>query len=352
LSIVIPIKITFSNRFLLSRVRQQIQEFSTFREIEIIIVDSSPKMRYSNALASCCNFKSISYHYLSMKSIYSVAKARNYGAKEARGDYLLFYDVDLIVKDNFIEKVLEDSKRFVMNSFTIYPCLYLSEAQTKIIEGKVLANHVFEEIKERYLEGFNDEVLYLAVNTSTILVRREHFFNIGAYDEYYQGHGYEDFELIHRLYIAYPIVERKADYILDYKTNFPGEYKGFRKYFSYYALPNFFEGKYTLHLWHSRPLLRKYYRTRKNNAKYFLKQLKESLSIKLPLNDVDLNLSNKMDLYIKQQSMKSKFNNTIGLFELNKESLKSKKRGTFKQKFRKLVLEPKQFFLDAQFLKR
>ena len=277
LSIIIPIKITFQNRFLLTRVKWIIKSFSN-KNIELIIIDSSKKNRYSTSLKNLCEPRYIEYFYLEMSDIYSASKARNYGSKQARGENLLFYDVDLVVKNNFLERVLEDIKDLKAPKFTIYPCLYLSESKTKAIEEKSLESQIFEETKERYMEGFNDEVLYLAVNTSTILVNKEHFFNIGAYNEVYKGHGYEDFELIHRLYMAYPIVQREDDYVMDFKTPFPQLYKGFRQYFAYYALPNFFKGNYTLHLWHPRPLTKKYYRHREVNLQYFIAHLEESLT--------------------------------------------------------------------------
>ena len=338
LSIIIPIKITFQNRFLLDRVKHLIAFFST-EDIEVIIVDSSSKKRYSKAILSLCKHKSVEYYHLAMDDIYSASKARNYGSKVAKGEYLLFYDVDLLVKDDFISNVLNDIERLSPPAFTIYPCLYLSESKTKKIEGKSLDNKIFGEIKTRYMEGHNDEVLYLAVNTSTILVNREHFFKIGAYNEVYKGHGYEDFELIHRLYMAYPIVPREKEYILDFKTPFPKYYKGFRQYFSYYALPNFFKGNYTLHLWHPRPLTKKYYRHREVNLDYFIAHLKESFESKLEKRYFDktiLNYSDFIDKLLLEHGFSDK--KYCGLDDLNLIAKSQKPKFNLKRKIRRRFL--------------
>jgi predicted glycosyltransferase involved in capsule biosynthesis len=339
LSLIIPIKITFQNRFLLSRVRGLIKFFSSSTEIELIVVDSSEKARYSNALKKLSEEKFVEYCYLRMQDIYSASKARNYGSKQAKGEYLLFYDVDLLVKDDFIDKVLRDIESLKSPAFMIYPCLYLSESKTKAIEGKALNNQIFEDIKMRYLEGFNDEVLYLAVNTSTILVSKEHFFKIGAYNEVYKGHGYEDFELIHRLYMAYPLVSREDDYIIDFKTPFPKGYKGFRKYFSYYALPNFFKETYTLHLWHPRPLTKKYYRHREANLQYFLQHLKESFSQKIDKKYLDKSILDYND-FINKLLLNYGFSDKqfCGLEDLNTISKAQNPKFNLKRKIRRRFL--------------
>jgi predicted glycosyltransferase involved in capsule biosynthesis len=340
LSIIIPIKITFQNRFLFSRVKQIMSYFSNFNEIEVVLVDSSPKVKYAKALASIGRLsKQVNYYFLAMENIYSASKARNYGSKMAKGAYLLFYDVDLVVKDDFLFNILKDIEALTPTAFTLYPCLYLSEVKTKRIEGKKINNQTFEDIKEHYMKGFNDEVLYLAVNTSTILVSRKHFFSIGGYNEVYKGHGYEDFELIHRLYMSYPIVPKGDDYVMDFKTPFPLLYKGFRKYFAYYALPNFFKGNYTLHLWHPRPLTKKYYRHREINLGYFIGHLKESFSQKLDDKYFDrtiINYNNFIENLLLNYGFSDK--KYCGLEDLNPLAKAKKPKFNLKRKIRRRFL--------------
>ena len=339
LSIIIPIKVSFQNRFLIKRLSNLVKFFSKYSDIELVVVDSSPSKRYSKAISQNSN---IEYYYLEMSDIYSASKARNYGSQKANGEYILFFDVDLIVKDDFIDNILEDIEKLRLKAkeaFEIYPCLYLSESQTKSIENRSINNQIFEYIKLRYLEGFNDEVLYLAVNTSTILVSKEHFFNIGAYNEVYKGHGYEDFELIHRLYLSYPIIRRGRDYIIDFKTPFPYLYQGFRKYFAYYALENFFKGNYTMHLWHPRPLTKKYYRHREINLEYFLKHLEDSFNKDIDTKYLDDNLSNYSE-FIDNLMNKYGFDNKkyCGLKELNSISKAKKPKSSIKRKIRRRFL--------------
>ena len=337
LSIIIPIKVTFQNRFLLNRATKLIQYFSNFNDIEVILVDSSQKGKYSKVLKSLCIEECTSYYFLEMQDIYSAAKARNYGAKQAKGEYLLFYDVDLVVKDDFIENVLQDINELSEKAFAIYPCLYLSESKTKLIEGEKLDNQVFEDIKIRYLKGFNDEVLYLAVNTSTILVQKNHFFYIGAYNELFKGHGYEDFELIHRLYKFSIQKKLPKDYTIDYKTPFPAEYKGFRQYYAFVSLPNLFNQRFTLHLWHPRPLSKKYYRNRTNNFNEFLNIISKDINMS--------NISAKTNEYkefifnLLQTYGYNDIETYCGLFKLNKYSSQNQKKNIYHEKSKKIIFK-------------
>ena len=338
LSIIIPISITFKTLFRLRRLKFLIELFSKRESIEIVVVDSS-SLPFSR---SVMDISGSFYNHLKMSGIYSASEARNYGSKIANGDYLLFFDVDLVVREDFLDRVLRDIevlKSKAEEAFTIYPCLYLSETKSREIEKRGLRDSDFLNIKLRYLEGFNDEVLYLAVNTSTILLQREHFFTIGGYSEIFRGHGYEDFELIHRLYLNYPIVKRGVDYIIDFKTPFPYCYRGFRKYFAYYALENFFKDKFTLHLWHNRPLTKKYYRNREKNLLYFLEYLNSSLENEI--RDVFLDKSlGDYNRFIDTLMEKYGFGNAkyCGLRELNSYSKSNKPKSSIKRKIRRKFL--------------
>jgi predicted glycosyltransferase involved in capsule biosynthesis len=356
LSIVIPIKVEKKNIFRIQRLDELLQLFVSelyIENIECIVVDSS-KSFSSDIQKICQGYQNVHYEYLDMPKVYSAAKARNRGAELSNGNYLLFYDVDLVPTHSFFDMVFNDiesiSKEYC--AFTIYPCLYLTEKFKNKNIFKQIGTSI-KDIEKRYLEGYNDQVLYLAVNTSTILLSRQYFLEIGGYDQNFQGHGYEDFELIHRLYMAYPIIERMDDYPIDYKTPFPTEYKGFRKYFAYYALENFFKGAYTLHLWHPRPLSNKYYKVRKENALYFSNLLKNSMSSKITQRYIDKSLPNDIQEYIKSLCKKYEFdkNYCIGFYRLNKQANHLQHTNLLYRKLRKLILNPKQFVKDIKILK-
>jgi len=347
ISIIIPISIKKNTLNRLKRLEKNLHFFSNQKissSFEIVIVDSSIYPFNKRIKNLSLRFKNYRYVYYTLENdIYSAAKARNYGVLHASSDYILFYDVDLVINETFIQNLFDDLKELEKqkNKFFIYPCLYLTEKYTKLIEN--INNINFNEIKESYLKGYNDKVLYLAVNTSTILVNTKHFINIGMYNENFKGHGYEDFELIHRLYINYTQYKIDEDYLIDFKTNFPAKYQGFRKYFSYLSLPNFFRDMYTIHLWHPRPLTNKYYKVRKHNQKYFLEYLKKDLKKYTDSKEKLL----PYDKFINNLLVNYNIKDYSGLYKYNKSVTNTKPKNNIKRKLRKLILHPIDFFIDA-----
>jgi len=346
LSIIIPIHITKEKLYLYKRLEKNLNFFSnqkTLFHFEIIVSDSSNNFYKENIKKLSSKFKNCKYIYYTLENnIYSAAKARNYGVLNSSFNMILFYDVDLMINDIFIKNLFDDLNQIKQEKkkFFIYPCLYLTENYTKLIENKTDIN--FNEIKKSYLKGYNDKVLYLAVNTSTILVNKEYFIKIGMYNESFKGHGYEDFELIHRLYINYTNFKIEQDYLEDYKTYFPADYRGFRKYFSYTSLPNFFRDMYTIHLWHPRPLSDKYYKIRKNNQKHFLSSLRNDLK-KYKFNNKQLIA---YDQFIFSLMKNNNYDETYcGLYGYNQFIKKPK--SSIKRKLRKLILHPIDFIKDA-----
>jgi len=342
LSIIIPINVNFTNTFLIKRLKYLIEFFLKYQNIEVIVVDSS-KLFYKKYIKSYCLNKNIIYTYIDINSIYSAAKARNVGAQIANGEFLLFYDVDLIVRKDFIPKIFEDIVKIKNNckfDFKIYPCFYLSKEKTKQIKKIELVDEEFINIKNRYLKGDNDDVLYLAVNTSTILVSKNHFWKVGGYNEIFMGHGYEDFELIHRLYKFLINKKLPKEYLIDHKTSLISDYKGFRQYFAFISLPNLFENKFTLHLWHPRPLSKKYYRNRKINMNQFIEILKNDVDMKK-----EISLNEKYKKFIYNLLLDNNYNpeEYVGFYQLN-----DKPKSSFFRKVRKFFINPKLFFKDMK----
>ena len=355
LSIIIPVKVNEDNGFIVDRLENIVLFFEISENIEIVIVDSTEDLNIRNFIIDIskkkCNAK---YLHSENKEPYSAAAARNTGVKACSGDYVIFFDVDLLARSRFFNDILGDAKKLKKiskNAFTIYPCLYLSENFSKAIEFKLDVN------KKEYLEknihnafisclaGSKNKVLYPAVNTSTILVSKEHFLSIGGYKECFSGHGYEDFFLIHELSYYYPLARKGRDYSRDYKTDYPGLYLGFRRYFSFYALENIFRGMYTVHLYHERDRKRDYYLKREENSRIFQKRLN------VFSNTISTTSFLRYDNY---QSYIKYIITTYGYTKTQVSGLYKKSQdesGSYLlyRKARKLMLNPRKFFKDIRF---
>lgn len=358
LSVIVPIKISKFNTFLYARLERFINYFERHSKIEYVIVDSTEINKYSQAIKACAHkAENTSYVYLNIDEPYSSAKARNCGASIASGNYLVFFDIDLLAKKNYFLEVLGDVESLLSISkeaFTIYPCLYLTCSYSSYLEnnfdikGRYDLSDELNVARNESLKGLKDKVLYPAINTSTILVNKQHFFNIGGYDEGFSGHGYEDFFLIHLLSYYYPLAIKEKSYFLDDKTDYPGLYRGFRRYFSYYSLENLFKGMFTVHLFHERVVQRTYYKKRDYNSMFFQSKLQE---LGIDIYNQDSIIYDDYQKFISHVRLKYGFNreHTSGLYRpLLSKNLSSRLYRLYR-KTRKLALNPKQFFKDIRF---
>ncbi|OED44256.1 hypothetical protein ACH42_08070 [Endozoicomonas sp. (ex Bugula neritina AB1)] len=228
----------------------------------------------------------------------------------------------------------------------MFPCFYLSQKATLDVFSGQLPD--YSQYWQSYFQGLLDHVDGIAVASSCLLVEREWFLRISGFKPDFSGHGYEDFELIHRLAAYYPLGMLPDDYAVDDKHQFPADYVGFRRFYSYYALPHLFSGHFLLHQWHKRPLANKYHRLRQGNEELFANILS---SKSLPICDGIQPFGTKRKLpgyrewiMTLMQDNGYDLQQYPGLFHWQEGV--SRPSGNWQRKLRKLVLKPRQFFRD------
>jgi len=229
------------------------------------------------------------------------------------------------------------------------PCLYLSDKGTNIFKKSENKQAMIEKLRESLLLGENTLVLRLALNTSSILLKKDYFFEIGMFSDDFKGHGGEDFELLHRLATLNPHSKKEDDYYIDEVNQFPYEYKGFRKYLIVYSLPYLFTNLLVVHLWHSRPLFNKFYFNRIKNETLLLDKMKKFDELNYFKNNVLWNVEKDfidvklmMNVLLKENGyIDEKF---IGLKRYSNKVIIVK--NPIGNKIRKLITRPRQFFID------
>ena len=263
-----------------------------------------------------------------------------------------FLDVDLFFSETFIDtllnivqtKLIQENMRFLM-----FPCLYLSQSGTKIFNQASNKKTIINKMRESYIYGENIYVERLAVNTSAIVVEKEYFQDIGMFSEDFNGHGGEDFELLHRLASYSPHSMKNDDYYYDKVEQFPRDYKGFRQYLSFYSLEYFFSDLLVVHRWHKRELFNSFYMKRTKNENLLIQKMKQhDLN-----NDVWKNKNPFVNykkyleslLFTHGYSLKE----AIGFYRL-KDNVKT--RRPLSSKIRKLITRPRLFFTDMLKKKR
>nr|WP_283777795.1 glycosyltransferase [Sansalvadorimonas sp. 2012CJ34-2] len=355
LSVIIPFKERGNSS--IERLYWAVNCFFDFSKIEIIIFDVG-----ANSIGYQLNFgfrRSIKYYHHPVDGTFSPGLIRNFAAKKATGDFLFFFDADLVALPGFIKMVKAralELKFIGETAFDMFPCLYLSKKATRAAYQHGFATQ--NDYLRSFLQGDLATIEGISVSGSCLLVNRTWFNLIGGFCEEYIGHGCEDFDLIHRLSAYYQITQLPEDYIENIKTPFPAEYQGFRKYFCYYSLPHLFEGDFLLHQWHHRPLSKTYHKRYSINAKILADrmssplpditipgtgQVSKAFSLKGEITDY-----NDWLMRLLQKHSLSR-NDCIGLFEY-KGGTSPNQRSIFR-KARKLLINPKGFFKDIKFFK-
>ncbi|MBL0476139.1 galactosyltransferase-related protein [Aeromonas veronii] len=280
--------------------------------------------------------------------VFSPGALRNFAAKHANGKYIFFVDADLDLSHNNWKTLICKLQKIIytnQQAFLMYPCLYLTKEETERFDGD------FQGCLESFLRGENHRVEGIALASSCLLINREWFLQLGGFDEQFVGHGGEDLELIDRLTRHYPIGPRPDDYALNIKAQHPGDYQGFRRYFSYYALPHLFAGRFLVHQWHPRPLTHPYHKRRANNDQLLEQMLACSEAERGPLkgpvvpcDDLGGELPDFREWMIRlQEEAGYPVNEYPGL--LRWQEGVQRKRPLWR-KLRKLYLNPRAFFRD------
>lgn len=270
-SIVIPVSLRQRRLSLVRRVRALVAS-PAFSGAEVVVACEQRSGRVEAALlasieraAHAANARVVSVPGSSERV--PLAMIRNRGASQAAGQYVLFFDADLLPPAGFLDRLLTLLERS-RDGFVIVPCLYATRQGVRRLAGH---SGVFEA--ERALCAYHDLrrdwLAFLALNTSTVAVERAKLDALGGFDEHYEDHGLEDFDLLLRMALRYSDVVVPSDLLADVSSQAPASARGFRSYLNLLSLPVFFEGLVTLHQWHPRPLHRPYYGNREQNRRIF-----------------------------------------------------------------------------------
>lgn len=280
--------------------------------------------------------------------VYSPGQHRNNLVNKSSYTSVFLLDNDLLLSHQLTEHLSDFSSTqsdIPLPFFSMYPCLYLTKEETERFDGD------FQGCLESFLRGENHRVEGIALASSCLLMNREWFLQLGGFDEQFVGHGGEDLELIDRLTRHYPIGPRPDDYALNIKAQHPGDYQGFRRYFSYYALPHLFAGRFLVHQWHPRPLTHPYHKRRAGNDQLLEQMLARTEAERGPLkgpvvpcNDLGGELPDFREWMIRlQEEAGYPVQEYPGLLRWQ-DGIKPKR--PLWRKLRKLYLNPRAFFRD------
>lgn len=257
LSVIVPFRDEGVAPWFATRLQDLCLTFPKNRRIEFIVVDSGSPTRQADECRKICNAASVRYlRHETEGEIFSIGTVRDFGAERAKGRAITFYDIDWRAAPDFWQRLLQFIESFGMNRlksrfFTI-PALYLTEKGTREFE---LADQDTRHMQfmSRYLLGDTDTVQNLAHCSSIAVINRAHYLAIGGHRPEFRGHGYEDFELYHRLMAEDGTIPRAREYYKDTRSWDTATYKGFRSQLSILGQAAQSLGLFVVHLWHPRP---------------------------------------------------------------------------------------------------
>ncbi|PJE68820.1 hypothetical protein COU96_02840 [Candidatus Shapirobacteria bacterium CG10_big_fil_rev_8_21_14_0_10_38_14] len=157
---------------------------SKYLNHEIILVDDNSNDKTKEILTKYKKSKKIKAFFLNKNS--GPAKARNYGARKARGKYLLFLDIDTEIDEHCLKQVVE---KFEQNK-------KLGAVQASLDT----AGHFLTFFGFPY-EVRSKQRLIFGARSAGMGIRKDLFEKIGGFDEDYFIYG-EDTDLSWRVWLA------------------------------------------------------------------------------------------------------------------------------------------------------
>ena len=351
-SIIVPFGYRQGDAACVTRLLNAVRCFESIPGTEVIVFDAG-SVEVSGLKKQLLDIACVHYFYEPGDKLFSSGETRNKAVEQARGDYILFFDADLLCTQQFAFELLERVKVISargIEAFEMYPCLYLSKSETDRVKHSELNLQSYECL-DSYLQGYINRVDGIAVASSCVLMNKAWFHKLGGFRSVFKGHGGQDFDLIHRMVAYFPIGKKAEDYAVNVKHQFPYEYQGFRRYYSYYSLPHLFSGRFFMHQWHSRPLTKKYHRKHTGNAEMLNQALRHTPEAMINDGRVIEPFSSDIVLpdykpWIQDLLQSNGFSpeKYCGLFHW--QAGVEKRSGGFFRKLRKLMLNPARFFKD------
>jgi glycosyltransferase involved in cell wall biosynthesis len=152
--------------------------------------------------------------------------ARNLGAKEASGEVLLFTDCDCVVPESWVSRVVECMKT--------HDVVAGGGGYAGAVKDVFVQNFAYEELafRRRKLNGFVHTLV-----SNNLFCRKDVFFEMGGYPEYYKAASSEDMEFSWELSKKYKLWWDANNGVYHDFTSTLGRYLGQQVRFARDAVP-------------------------------------------------------------------------------------------------------------------
>ncbi|MDN3651807.1 glycosyltransferase [Thalassotalea ponticola] len=282
LSVIVPVRLIKERMDIVDRLgfcQTGYQE----NTVEFIVVDDGSVVENAKLLKCKCLELGIRYETTGADSAtpFNLARARNYGAKVATAELIMFMDADLIPYPGFYDDLLIEAEllnmRTTVDHLLMCPVIYLTE------EGYRLYNSTEQRLRKSFcinqmIESNKQYVSKYSHGTSVVLVNRYFYLSCGGQNEHFEGWGYEDYEFTTRMIrknMRYPQPRNWHSM----KGNFMNirKYRGWKSIYRLYGDWLGSKGIYLIHAPH--PIDGEYHQFKRKNEKILKEQLERDINV-------------------------------------------------------------------------
>ncbi len=278
LSIIIPYGLSHERPFIDERVLGKIKELSFIDEVELIFVEGYSS-KENPLLQEAIIQNGHRYYKDEKQTAFNLGECRNIGVINSYAQVFIFLDVDYYISRETLKKLLQliEVKQIAEhpNNFLVMPCVFLTEFGTGYIQSQSESKW---DILIQYdiISESKNIAKSLAIGSSSIVMNKHKYMEMGGNDPSFCGHGYEDFDFMYRLIVSTKaITEFPQSLSYDARSwNFT-TYKGFRALFSVPGFEAIPYGLYLYHFDHPRPNNDGYLDNMKTNHNRFYSRLNQ-----------------------------------------------------------------------------
>ncbi len=224
-TIIIP---TFNNWNYTENCIKSIYSAKDNSKFEILVVDNNSTDLTSEKL-KFYEKKYDNLKVISNNENLGFAKANNIGVKNAKGDFIVFLNNDTIVKDFWLEELVNKAEYEnvgIVGSKLLYPNTNQIQHAGIVIHdhpNKIFPFHIFlNEDQNFHHANFIQE--YQAVTGACLLIKKRLFESVGGFDENFTN-GYEDVDLCFKVgESGYKILYNPLSVVIHYESKTEGRF--------------------------------------------------------------------------------------------------------------------------------
>ncbi|NDJ26880.1 sugar transferase [Campylobacter sp. MIT 12-8780] len=277
LSIIIPFGLSVERAYIKERVLQKACAYKSDEKVEYIFVEGFSSC-FDESVKECIVKSGHIYIKDEIQVYFSQGKCRNLGAINARANVVMFLDVDCEISPQSLAKLLElicvkgiDANP---NALLLLPCIYLKQEASEFLLSQ--SPNFWDTLVQNDLLNEQKMCKFLAFFSSSFIMHKYKFLELGGNDEGFVGHGYEDFDLFARALKACVHFEKMpANLAYDSRNWHFNEFKGFRALFSLLGYESAFYSLFVYHFWHIEPNQNNYLSNKEANHRLFFTKLEK-----------------------------------------------------------------------------